>query len=101
MPTKSRCYSLDESIRQDFQRLFYDEQNIYLNGLLQRHETKKTSGHPRTANPTTTSNGKDWVDHLWNKVNLALNIRLEMKVALTLMYAKEHSASYTDLDPSD
>ena len=33
----------------------YDEQNVYLNGLLHRRETVKTSGHPRKSNPATAS----------------------------------------------
>ena len=46
------------TVSKDFQELFYDEQNIYLNGLLHRRQTKKTSGHPRKPNPVTTSSGK-------------------------------------------
>jgi len=34
-------------LRDTFQTLLYDEQNIYLNGLLHRQKTVKTSGHPR------------------------------------------------------
>jgi len=30
-----------------FQSLLYDEQNLYLNGLLHCRKTVKTSGHPR------------------------------------------------------
>jgi len=33
----------------------YDEQNIYLNRLLHRCETVRTSGHPRKSNPVTSS----------------------------------------------
>ena len=32
-------------IRSESEDLYYEQQNIYLNGLLHRHETKKTSGH--------------------------------------------------------
>ena len=35
----------------------YEEQNIYLNGLLHCRETKKASGHPRKANPAVSVNG--------------------------------------------
>ena len=35
----------------------YDEQNLYLNGLVQRHLAKKSSGHCRVT-PVLTSNGK-------------------------------------------
>ena len=45
-------------LRTEFEQLYYEQQNIYLNGLLRRHETKKTSGHKRKTNPTLTSNGK-------------------------------------------
>ena len=45
-------------IRSDFEALYYEQQNIYLSGLLCRRETKKTSGHKRKSNPTMTSNGK-------------------------------------------
>lgn len=45
-------------LREDFEALYYEQQNIYLNGLLHRHETKKTSGHKRKATPTLTSNEK-------------------------------------------
>jgi len=33
----------------------YDEQNVYLNGLLHCRETVRTSGHPRKGNPVTSS----------------------------------------------
>ena len=39
-------------LRNDFQALSYGEQNIYLNGLLHRRVTVKTSGHPRKDNPS-------------------------------------------------
>ena len=42
-------------LRYTFQTLLYDEQNIYLNGLLHRHETVRSSGHPRKDNPVTSS----------------------------------------------
>ena len=45
-------------IRKEFEELFYDQQNLYLNGLLQRHQTKKSSGHTRHETPAMTSNGK-------------------------------------------
>ena len=45
-------------IRSQFEALYYEQQNIYLSGLLCRRETKKTSGHKRKSNHTTTSNGK-------------------------------------------
>ena len=45
-------------VRGNFEGLYYEQQNIYLTGLLRRHETKKTSGHKRKLNPTTTLNGK-------------------------------------------
>ena len=47
-----------QKIRSNFESLMYEEQNIYLNGLLHRRETKKSSGHPRKCNPSTSSNGK-------------------------------------------
>ena len=45
-------------VRSDFEDMYYEQQNMYLNGLLRRYETKKTSGHKRKANPATTSSGK-------------------------------------------
>ena len=47
-----------EKIRKEFEELLYDQQNLYLNGLLQRHQTKKSSGHTRHETPAMTSNGK-------------------------------------------
>ena len=32
-------------LRTEFEQLYYEQQNILLNGLLCHHETKKTSGH--------------------------------------------------------
>ena len=45
-------------LRRDFESLNYEQQNVYLSGLLHRHETKKTSGHKRKSNPSDSSNGK-------------------------------------------
>ena len=42
------------NLRENFQTLVYDEQNVYLNGLLHRRETVKTSGHPRKSNPVAS-----------------------------------------------
>ena len=41
--------------RRDFESLNYEEQNIYLSGLLHHRETKKTK---RKSNPSVSSNGK-------------------------------------------
>lgn len=38
--------------------MLYENQNLYLNGLLHRYVTKKSSGHARKQNPTVSSNGK-------------------------------------------
>ena len=38
--------------------MYYEQQNIYLNGILKCRETKRTNGHPRRANPTVSANGK-------------------------------------------
>ena len=38
--------------------MYYEEQNIYLNGILKRREAKKTRGHPRKACPTVSAKGK-------------------------------------------
>ena len=46
-----------EKIRSEFEELSYEEQNLYLNGLLRRHESKKSSGHSRQS-PRITSSGK-------------------------------------------
>ena len=45
-------------LRSQFEALYYKQQNIYLSGLLHRHQTKKSSGHKRKINPTLTCNGK-------------------------------------------
>ena len=42
----------------NFESMLYEEQNIYLNGLLHRQETRKTSGHPRKTHPATSVNGR-------------------------------------------
>ena len=47
-----------EKVRSEFQGLFYESQNTYLHGLLHRRQTKKTSGHARKTNPSTSSGGK-------------------------------------------
>ena len=45
------------SLRQHFAALTYDEQNLYLTGLMIRKETKKSVGHKRS-NPTVGKYGK-------------------------------------------
>ena len=47
-----------QNVRSSFQDLFYEQQNIYLNGLLHCKATKKSSGHSRKANPSVSSTGK-------------------------------------------
>ena len=44
-------------VRDEFESMYYEEQNIYLNGILKRRETKKTRGHARKANPTISAKG--------------------------------------------
>ena len=38
--------------------LLYEEQNTYLNGVLKRKSTKKSSGQPRKSNPAVSAKGK-------------------------------------------
>ena len=45
-------------IRDIFESMYYEEQNIYLSGILKRREAKKTHGHPRKACPTVSTKGK-------------------------------------------
>ena len=45
-------------IRSDFEEMYYEEQNSFLNGTLKRRETKKSSGHSRKDNPAVSVNGK-------------------------------------------
>lgn len=45
-------------IRDRFSSIAYDEQNVYLMGLIIRKVTKKSSGHKRKQNPKTSKNGK-------------------------------------------
>lgn len=45
-------------VREEFESMYYEEQNIYLNGTLKRREAKRTSGHPRKLCPTVSSKGK-------------------------------------------
>ena len=40
-------------LRTEFAALYYEQQNVYLNGLLHRHETKQSSGHKRKGKPCT------------------------------------------------
>ena len=47
-----------KKLRSQFEGLLYEQQNHYLNGLLHRRETKKSTGHKRKTNPTLTSSGK-------------------------------------------
>ena len=44
-------------VRDDFEGLYYEQQNMYLNGLLKRHETKQSRGHSRKK-PIFTTSGK-------------------------------------------
>ena len=46
------------NVREKFESLYYEEQNIYLDGVLKRRETKRTHGHPRKACPTVSVTGK-------------------------------------------
>ena len=46
------------SLRQHLATLSYEEQNLYLTGLMIRKETKKSVGHKRKSNPTLGKNGK-------------------------------------------
>ena len=41
-----------------FERMLYEEQNIYLNALLHRRETKKARGHPQKVHPTGKKIGR-------------------------------------------
>ena len=45
-------------LRQHFATLTYDEQNLYLTGLMIMKETKKSVGHKRKSNPTVGKYGK-------------------------------------------
>ena len=47
-----------DKVRREFQELFYEQQNIYLNERLHRRQTKKMSGHLQKSNPMTTSGRK-------------------------------------------
>jgi len=38
--------------------MYYEQQNIFLSGLLKRVETKKTSGHSRKEHPAVSPHGK-------------------------------------------
>ncbi len=44
--------------RNHFNSLTYDQQNLYLTGLIIRKETKKSSGHRRKKNPIVSKNGE-------------------------------------------
>ena len=44
-------------VRSDFEALYYEQQNIYLNGLLHRYETKQSKGHKRKSSPKLTGKG--------------------------------------------
>ena len=47
------------SLRQHFSTLAYNEQNLYLTGLMIRKETKKSVGHKRKSNPCTGKYGEE------------------------------------------
>ena len=49
---------IQKKISEEFKEMLYGDQNTYLNGLLHRYETKKSTGHARKPNPTMPSNGK-------------------------------------------
>ena len=44
------------TVREHFNCLTYDEQNVYLLGLVTRKDTKKSSGHKRKENPAVGKN---------------------------------------------
>ena len=46
------------TLQKQFANLTYDEQNLYLTGLMTRKETKKSVGHKRKSNPTLGKFGK-------------------------------------------
>ena len=76
----------------------YEQQNIYLNGILKRRETERTNGHPRRANPTVTANGKRVGRPPAEDSSFAHEyyIRNE-KGESTYEYAKRHFAPYMAL----
>lgn len=47
-----------QKVRDEFGKLFYEHQNVYLLGLLHRKEIKKSSGHQRKEIPTLSQRGK-------------------------------------------
>ena len=55
-----QCFPMEHlvTLRQQFANLTYDEQNLYLTGLMIRKETKKSVGHKRKSNPTLGKFGK-------------------------------------------
>ena len=46
------------SLRERFSTLTYEEQNLYLSGMVVKKETKKSAGHARKESPTVGKNGK-------------------------------------------
>ena len=61
---RKRVYSVSQwntlctTLQQQFANLTYDEQNLYLTGLMIIKETKKSVGRKRKSNPTLGKFGK-------------------------------------------
>ena len=51
-------FSTAHRLREKFETLYYDEQNLYLYALIGRRETKRSVRHPRQPNPTSFPSGK-------------------------------------------
>ena len=73
-------------LRNKFAAFYYEQQTVYLNGLLTRHEPKPSSGHKRKTNPKLTSTGKPLgrppVDK--SKYTFEYNVRNEKNIDIKL-----------------
>ena len=67
------------TLRQQFANLTYDEQNLYLTGLMIRKKTKKSVGHRRKSNPNLGRFGKNVGRPPAEEAVSVLSTRLEMK----------------------
>ncbi len=90
-----------EKIRSEFEELLYEEQNLYLNGLLRRHESKKSSGHSRQEPARITSSGKRLGRPPRRKAFFPLTITFEIQRKLILKYARRLFVMFLGLDQSD
>ena len=83
--------------------MLHKEQNIYVNGLLHYHETKKASGHPKEEHPTLSVNGENIgrppaEDSMFSFLYSLQNDK-GINVCNAFWHAKRHFVMFMALDP--